>query len=360
MLKPMKIFVLCALAAITTFAAASCSSESAPPQTRVATPFPTSIPKTERLPEELIQVAGILSDTSGWPRRLESSEGIIEIPEPPQRILALSIGHDEMLLELLQSTERLAGVGEYTVYPEYSNIANSVAELTPVSAGVEQVLSVDPDVVIVSTYTDADFVALLKDAGVKVFRSELEDSIQGNIHNILALGYLIGEENNAIRLTEIINSRIARIQRAVPETSSKQARTLSLTLYGDSIWTSGGGSTTGRIIEVAGGINAAKEAGLESNLQISVESIIAMWPDYIIIPQAAESGGAELVNLLQNEPSLVSVPAIVSGNIDVVDPRHFTTLSHWNLCGVEDLALLLYPDEISELEGFEVCAPFFQ
>ena len=134
---------------------------------------------------------------------------------------------------------------------------------------------------------------------------------------------------------------------AVVEVTSDQAprpRVLALASYGDQLWVSGGGSTGGGVILAAGGINAAEEAGVESNQTTSVEGVIAMAPDVIVIPQPVAFGAEEFRQSLLDNEALAEVPAVANGRVHVVDSRHYTTLSHWNIRGVEHLARLLWPD----------------
>ncbi len=337
------------------FVSSFCRSGSDPVLDPTVTQPDTVQSSAEELPGEFIGLPGILNNDLGWPRRVESSEGLLVLNEPPQRVLTLSLGHDEMVLALLQSTDRLAGVGAVTPDGRYSNVADIVKGLTPVATDVEQVLAVEPDLVIISKFTDADFAALLKEAGVPVFRSSLENSAEGNIPNILVLGYMLGEEERALELAEAIRVRLDYVADTAPKDASLKVNSVTLTRYGEPIWTSGKDSTSGRIIESAGGINAAAELGIIDTMRISIESVVAMMPDIIFVPQSAEDGGEAFKQYLLNDPVMASVPAVVSGSIYIVDGRHFTNLSHWNVCGIEEAAVLMYPEEF---QNFTTCAPF--
>ena len=57
----------------------------------------------------------------------------------------------------------------------------------------------------------------------------------------------------------------------------------------------GSNSTEGMIIEAAGGINAAAESGIKGNMTTSLEGLIEMDPEIIIITQPRESGGDEFL-----------------------------------------------------------------
>ena len=284
-----------------------------------------------------------------WPREVETTEGVVSLDAPPQRILALSLGHDEMLLALVPR-DRFAGVGPFTADPTYSNVAGQVAGMLTVKRGVENVLAAKPDIVVVSKYTKADLVALIKEAGVPVVRSALESSAAGNIPNILLLGYLLGVEERALELVAEIERRLAVVTDRVPAPGDPaRPAVLSIARWGETTSAAGEGSTEGGIIETAGGVNAAARAGIAGHQSVSVESIAAMNPDVILITQPADSGGTDLREELLDTRALAEVPAIADERVIVADPRHYTTLSHWNVRGIEETARLLYPERFRDV-----------
>ena len=303
-------------------------------------------------------VPGIVDVTNrGWPREVETDAGRLQLKEPPQRILALSLGHDEMLLDLV-GRERMAGVGPFAADPTYSNVADRVAGLAALpSSDPEGVLAMRPDVVVVSRYTKADLVELIREAGVPVIRTALENSAAGNIPNILLLGYLFGAEERALELAGEIEARIAAVAERVPAPGDPAPAVLAIARYANTIYAAGGGSTESGIIETAGAVNAAARAGIDGHQAVSIESLAALAPDVILITQPAESGGTALRDELLAAPALAGVPAVASEWVLVVPPRYYTTLSHWNVRGIEETARLLYPDRFGDVI-FSDFAPF--
>ena len=187
--------------------------------------------------------------------------------EPPQRILSYSLGHDEMVLAIV-TTDRVAAVGRFTADPAYSNIADFASNLPVYEKGVENVLAADPDLVIVSNYTDADIIKLIQEAGVTVVRPSLESSAEGNIPNILLIGYMLGVEERALELAAEIEDRLSLVTDRVPQPGDdSRPVVLALTKYSDKIYAAGEGTTEGGIIETAGGVNAAAEEGLSAHIR---------------------------------------------------------------------------------------------
>ena len=284
----------------------------------------------------------------GWPREVETSEGPVVLEGPPQRVLTYSLGHDEILLSLLPP-DRIAAIGKFTGNESYSNVADRVEGLDVYEKGAENVLAQQPDLFIASKSTKEDIVSLIKDAGVPVARPSLENSSEGNIPNILLYGYMLGVEDRALELVAEIQERLAVIAGLVPpQGDPERPDTISITRYSDTLYVPGTGTTVGGIIETAGGTNAAARDGLDGIQKVSLESVAALNPDVIFITQSGEGGESLRADLLAH-PALATIPAIVNEEIHVVGSKQFTTLSHWNVRGIEVAAQILYPDRFADV-----------
>lgn len=333
------------------------TSTPVPTATAMPTPVPTATPQPTATPVPTPTVvpypavSGIVDVSNrGWPREVETADGLIRLEEPPQRILSYSLGHDELLLALVDKS-RFAAVGPFTGDAAYSNVAGLAADLPTFEKGVENVLAAKPDLVIVSKFTDADIVGLIQEAGVPVARPALESSAEGNIPTILLMGYMLGVEERAQELVAEIEDRLALVTGRVPPPGDpERPAVISMTRYSDVLYAAGADTTEGGILETAGGVNAAARDGIAGHQTISVESVAAMSPDVILITQPVEYGANELREDLLSHAALAEVPAVKAEMVHVVDSRKYTTLSHWNVRGIEQTALMLYPDRFSDVE----------
>jgi iron complex transport system substrate-binding protein len=311
------------------------------------TPDPTVTPEGEAFDVgRFADVPGIVDPSNfDWPRSIETSEGVITLDALPERVHSLSLGHSEILAALIDF-DRLTAVYSFFVDEEQSNIAALSADHTLIGFAPEEVVALEPEVIIASRFTNADTVALMNGANIPVARTSLENSALGNVPNILLIGYMIGAEVEAIALVDEIERRMRVITDALQD--GEKPRVLSVSKW-TSAFAAGSGSTEGGIIEQAGGINAAADSGIEGHQQVSIESIAAINPDVIIVPQPLE-GANTFIEELTSSPALADVPAVRDGQMFYVLPRYHTTLSHWNVRGVEELAAMLYP---SAFEGVE-------
>ena len=316
------------------------------PPTPAPTLVPTAQPEPTETPEPAVNyfegVPGIVDPTNfGWPREVEGVNGIVRIPSKPLRIITASVGHDEITLALV-SKERLVGVGSSTKSVTYSNVASLVQDIAEITRDPETIITQSPDVVVTSPYFAAEGIDALARLGIPVVQTDLKQGPEARINNILFMGYIYGEGERALEFAEEVRGRYESLV-AVTGTAEPKPRVLALTQYSDTIWTAGGNSTEGGVITAAGGINTAEEAGIESNQTTSLEGVIAMSPEVIVIAQPLEFGAAEFRQSLLDNEALAEVPAIKNGQVHLVEGKHFTTLSYWNIRGAEDLAHLLWP-----------------
>ena len=292
-------------------------------------------------------VRGIVEPgNSGWPREVEGLNGVVSIPAKPLRIITASVGHDEMTLALVPS-ERLVAVGAATKNFTYSNVAALVQEKAEITRDPEVIIAQSPDVVVTSPFFPVEAIDALQRVGIVVIQTELIQSPEARINSILLMGYILGEEDRAFEFADEVQARYERLI-SITSAKSPQPSVLALTQYSDTLWVAGGNSTEGGVILAAGGVNAAEAAGIQGNQTTSLEGVIAMAPEIIIIAQPIEFGAEEFRQSLLDNEALAEVPAIRNGAVHVVESKHFTTLSYWNIRGAEDLARLLWPEDFPE------------
>jgi iron complex transport system substrate-binding protein len=212
-----------------------------------------------------------------------------------------------------------------------------------VGRNAEQVIAAKPDLVVATPFSNKDLVKQLQDAGVTVAVTDLVESIDGQTENIRLLAYMYGEEAKGEELVKEVGERLAKIDGVVAkQDATKKPRVLFLQ---NNAYVSGGGSTGDGIIRRAGAINVAAENNISGTKQISLESIIRLNPDYIILTDSVEANPKGFEQITAN-PALAEVPAIKNKKYFGVKGTYLGTLSHWNIRGIEELAKILYPGQL--------------
>lgn len=319
------------------------AATTAAPTTAVTTVAPTTARATSAAANNTTAASTsgrksrIIEPTGGFPRKIQAVNGVIEIKQKPQRIHTLSVGYDEITFRLVEAS-RIVAVGQSTADPTLSNVADLAGQV-PLKVGrnAEQVIAAKPDLVIATPFSNKDLLKQLQDAGLTVAVTDLVDSIEGHAENIRLLAYMYGEEQKGEELVKEVSDKLAQLDSIV----AKQTKKPRVLLLQNNAFVSGEGSTGDGIIKRAGAINVAAESGISGTKQISLESIIKLNPDYIIIPGTPETNpkGFEQINA---SPALSEVPAVKNKNYFGVTSTYITTLSHWNVRGVEELIKKLY------------------
>ena len=353
------IIVLCLSICLASFTV-SCLRESVAPITPIPTPTKTTSSHIDlaNTKDLLSSVPGVINPfNTDWPREVEGMNGRVTIPSKPLRIYTVSLGHEETVFGLVPS-QRIVGVRPFTQNPAYSNVSTLAKTIEVIGRSPEQILARNPDIVIASPFATEELIMALQNVGIPVLQMELRNDPSGRVEDILFLGYALGEEQRAAKLVNEVQQRYIAVKEITDSKPiEERPRVLSITFYSDKLYVAGNNSTEGNIIETSGGINVAAEAGIERNAVTSLEGIIAMHPEIIIIPQPEEDGGIEFRDSLLNNKSLADLPAVLEKNIFLVPARFFTTLSFWNIRGAEELSKLLWPEDLADREFLQFTFP---
>ncbi len=258
--------------------------------------------------------------------------------EPPKRVASLNLTADELLVEMLPPG-RLVAVTRWADDPEMSNVAGRV----PVSAvrlpraDLERLIALRPDLVVVSEYTDADFLHLIERSGLRHHRMVGLASLAGIRAAVLELGRAVGTPAEATRLAarmdRVLDGLRGRLRGARP----------ARVLYWADPHTAGADTAFGSLIEAAGGVNVARDLGLRGIVPISGEKAFAADPDVWLVTL-----GSGAKQALLRHPLLSRTRAARQGRIVEIPNRSLVTLSDRAADACWWLAARLHPGRVPE------------
>ena len=255
-------------------------------------------------------------------------------PGKPARVASLNLAADEVLAEILP-IERLVGVTRLVDQKGTSNALGRVPPSVPrfPKSDLERLLSVRPDLVIVSEYTDADFLKLLEQSGVRHHRMQGLASLAGIRQAVLDLGVAVGEPEGARRLIARFDATLAGLAQRLQ--GAKRPRVL----YWAGGLTAGRSTAIGSLIECGGGINVGAELGLEGIEPVGAERAFAAAPDLVLVGEGWESDAS-----LRRHPLLSQLAAVREGRIVTMPTELLVALNHHSAEACWDLAHRLHPD----------------
>lgn len=257
-------------------------------------------------------------------------------PAPPRRVASMNLSADEVLIEILPP-DRLVSVTRWADEVGTSNIVGrvppSVFRIHKVD--MERLISLAPDLVVVSEYTDADFLRLLERSGIRHHRMKGLHSLAGVRAAILDLAREVGATDKAGPLVARYDATLRELGRRLDGVKRKRV------LYWAGGMTAGGDTAIGALIEEAGGINVGREMGVQGIAPPGAERAFMTDPDVVLVgtwPLAVES--------LKRDPLLSQMRAVREGRIVVMPNELLVALSQYTADACWSLAAALHPDRV--------------
>jgi iron complex transport system substrate-binding protein len=195
--------------------------------------------------------------------------------ESPRRIVSLTVCTDQLLLDLV-SRDRIAALSYLAVDPTLSLKVEEARGLKGVHGMAEEVLALEPDLVIAQEYSTTATVSLLKRLGFRVVLVPLATDLDGLRRAIRIIAAAIGEEPRGEAMIAAFDQRLAAAAPRGPE----RPRALA---YHVNNYASGTGSLADSILRAAGFRNVAGDRPLGPGSRLPLEEVIADPPDLVVL-----------------------------------------------------------------------------
>jgi iron complex transport system substrate-binding protein len=268
-----------------------------------------------------------------------------ETPESPGRIVSTNLPTDEILLDL--DAPGLVAVSPMADNPEISNVVDE-AEAVPhrVRGQAEPILQLHPDRVFTFPFGQQQTRALLRQTGVAVETVPGARTLKQVRKNIRRIATVVGRTERAKQLLADMNETLERVRRRVE--GAERPRVL---LHNPGNVTSGAHTLFDELVSIAGGRNAAAEAGLEGSQSISMERVLALDPEVVFfVDYRGDAQGREVAPSpeLVRDPLWQQVQAVREGRVYPLPERHVLSSSHHAAQAALDMARHLHPERFSE------------
>ncbi len=277
-----------------------------------------------------------------FPRTVTDGAGNkVTVNSRPVHILSATLASDEILLSLVDPA-RLVAVTANALDTSQSNVADAAQPIPNkiAKADPEQIIALNPDLVLVASYTDAGVVKQLKDAKLAVFLLGSPNSIKDIEANITLLGQAVGEEQQAAKIVDDMETKLKTVADAVKNVQ----KPLTALYYSPDGYSDGPGTTVDEVITRAGGINAVTAGGIKEPFpQLNDEFVVKQDPDFILLA-GFNSYSPGFVDKFNTNPNFQTLRALKNKQVVVVNDAHIASVSQYIVEGVSDVAALLYPD----------------
>jgi iron complex transport system substrate-binding protein len=195
------------------------------------------------------------------------------------RIASMNVCTDQLLLTLADPAQIL-GLSRFSRDAWQSWAADDASRYKILSGGAEDILVLRPDIVVASLFDKRSTRELLKANG----RHLAEFTVPRNLDEVKAqirqMGDVVGHPDRATAEITRLDAAIARARRAVAD---KHYSVLPLSRRG---WVSGRDSLVSSLLAEIGLYNAAGDLGIALGGYTSLEAIVSLKPDFIVVSQA--------------------------------------------------------------------------
>lgn len=269
----------------------------------------------------------------------------------------------------------LDGYNEYLeTFPQMDDIP-TFGGMKDGTFNLEQAIELNPDVIIMNTEAksatqESGYIEKLAKVGIPlVYIDFREKPIAHTDQSMRIIGKLFGKEARAEEFVEFRREQMARVTDVLDKIDDLEKPLVFVERaggYSDDCCMSFGDENFGKMVEMAGGINMAKDIIPGTFGTVNPEQIIASDPDQIVITGAnwenyvpsgnwvglgAGADNAESVrklNVLMQRPAFTGVKAVNDGNVHGIWHQFYN--SPYQFVAVQQMAKWLHPELFKDLD----------
>lgn len=283
----------------------------------------------------------------------------------------VELGAQDQVVGVMRDWQKQLGKGFARLAPGFEKLSEP-GDLKTVN--VEELLSLKPDVVIVTHYAPEDMLKQIRDAGIPVVQvaffaappeeakklnptltDEKKSYWDGVVDAVNLLGAVFGKEDGAHKLVAYMTRERALVDQRTANLPEEGRTTLYMA--NPDLTTYGSGKYTGVIMDQAGGLNVART--VKGYGKVTMEQILAWNPDVIIVQDRYEPVAAEI----RKDAAWQSVAAVKNDRI-YVTPEY---VKPWGHPVPESIALgeiwmakMLHPDLFKDIDLDKNAQDFYQ
>lgn len=189
-------------------------------------------------------------------------------------VASINLCADQLLL-LLADGEQIVSLSELAHDKAGSRFYKQALAYPVNQAAAEQILPLQPDLVIAGQFTNSYTIKLLKELGLRVEILTIADTINTMINNIKKVADWVGQSARGDHIINDIQRRLAALQ--APGVTRPTAA-----IYDPNGYTVGAESLRGQALLLAGWDNVASTAGITHYGSLPLETMVSLTPDAII------------------------------------------------------------------------------
>jgi iron complex transport system substrate-binding protein len=247
--------------------------------------------------------------------------------EPAQRIVSLNLCTDQILIDLVPP-DRIRALSHVAADAATSSVAARAKSFKRIRGDAEEVLALDPDLIVTTEFSTPTTISLLERLGRRVVKVPFAHDIAGVRTAVRSVAEAAGAVETGNAIVANLDRRLAALTRP-PDGPAPTA-----VIYQVNGLASGRGTLEDEALRLAGFRNMAPELNLDPGGRVALEAIVAHPPDLLVL--SGPSG--EYRTVVADNLSHPALAVVMQHRATLVVPWR-----HW-LCGTPYIA-----DAIEEL-----------
>ncbi len=197
--------------------------------------------------------------------------------EPAQRIVSLNLCTDQILIDLVPP-ERIRALSHVAADAASSSIADRARQFTRIHGDAEEVLALDPDLIVTTEFSTPTTVSLLERLGRRVVKIPFANDIAGVRNAVSRIAEAVGAADAGAAVVANLDRRLAALA-AMPH----DGPTPTAVIYQVNSIVSGAGTLEDEALRIAGFRNLAAELNLAPGGRVALEAIVAHPPNLLVL-----------------------------------------------------------------------------
>lgn len=218
----------------------------------------------------------------------------------PHRIVSLNLCADQLIIALADR-EQVAGLTRYATDPNMSDVAAAARGLPVFGGAAEEVMAVDPDLVIGMPARRNPAIAVLKSQHYPALDLKSAHDYAGILASIRDVAAAVGHPERGEAMIARMNAQLAGIR------SVGRGRVAAY--YQRRGYLTGTGTLVDDLMTRVGLVNLAGKLGKPALSQMSLEEMAAARPDFIVIDSATLKVTDQGTEMMQH-PVLADIPRL--------------------------------------------------
>jgi iron complex transport system substrate-binding protein len=197
------------------------------------------------------------------------------------RIASMNVCTDQLLVPLADPGQIL-GLSRFSRDARQSFVADEARRFPALSGGAEDILVLKPDIVVASLFDKRSTRELLRQNGLRLVEFAVPRNLDEVKAQIRRMGEIAGHADRAASEITRLDAAIAKARQAVMD---KRYRVLPLSRRG---FVTGGDSLVSSLLGEVGLLNAAGDLGVGMGGFASLEAIVSLKPDFLLVSEAGD------------------------------------------------------------------------